>query len=466
MARKKTIVERLANKKKFIISVAVIVLAGLSIVLVISDFQISRLSLKKTYPYKCQDCNVILISIDTLRADHLGCYGHEKNTSPNIDKFVEESVLFKLHINNAPTTLPSHASIFTSLIPSHHGAYNDRPLSEDAITMAEILKLHGYSTVSFNDGGYVSARFGFDQGFDLYHSFFDAARGTFKNRVNRAIEWIKENQNEKFFLFLHTYEVHHPYTPQEEFLALFEANYPGDLPSSISRDLLIEINDDSLKIDEVDKSHIINTYDAEIRSMDNSFSFLVNFLREHNLYDKTLIIFTSDHGEEFGEHGMMGWHGTTLFDEVLHSPLIIKFPNSTFSSTVVNRQVRSIDILPTLLDALDIYSEEIFEGTSLINLINGKKENLYAVSEMGGFGKSLRTEAWKYYRIRSSEMLFNLNRDPLEQTDLSIANLDTKERLKRVLESFLSHKPLSVSKDKAKLDKKTLEQLKALGYIR
>jgi len=457
MERKKSIVEKLANKKKFIIAVALIVLVGLSVVLVTRE---------KTLDYKCPDCNVILISIDTLRADHLGCYGYAKDTSPNIDKFIEESVLFKLHIANAPTTLPSHASIFTSLIPSHHGAYNDRPLSEDAITMAEILKLYGYRTVSFNDGGYISTRFGFDQGFDLYHSSLDAARGTLKNRVTRAIEWIEENQNGKFFLFLHTYEVHHPYTPQEEFLALFEANYSGDLPSSISRDLLIEINDNNLIIDEDDKGHIINTYDAEIRSMDDGFSFLVNFLREHNLYEKTLIIFTSDHGEEFGEHGMMGWHGTTLFDEVLHIPLIIKFPNSAFSTSVVNQQVRSIDILPTLLDALDIHSEGIFEGTSLINSINGKKEKLYAVSEIGGFGKSIRTEAWKYYRIRSSEMFFNLNSDPLEQTDLLSANLDTKEQLKNVLESFVSKRPLSLPKDRAKLDKKTLEQLKALGYIR
>jgi len=454
-----------AHPKKFIVILVLTALVGITLYLFISDFHISVLFTKKDKHYQYPHSNIILISIDTLRADHLGCYGYKKNTSPYIDKFSEESVLFKQSIANASTTLPSHASIFTSLIPSHHGAFH-LPLSEDALTMAEILKLQGYQTISFNDGGYVSAKFGFDQGFDLYDSFPESPQGTFKNRVNKAIKWIKENQPEKFFLFLHTYEVHHPYTPKEKYSTLFEDGYSGDLDSNISVELLKEINEKNLTIDKEDKNHIINTYDAEIRSMDEGFSELLNFLREYNLYDSTLVIFTSDHGEEFGEHGLMGWHGVTLFDEVLHVPLIIKFPNSTFSKTVVNQQVSGLDILPTLMDVLGIETGEIFEGKSLLSSIKGKKKTSYAVSELGEQRKSIRAEGLKYYRNLSSEMLFNLIKDPLEQTDISDHHPNKTERLKKALKSILEKRPQILTKDKTKLDKKTLEKLKALGYIR
>lgn len=456
---------RVTHSKKIIIILFLIVLAGVTTYLFISDFHISVLFTKKDIHYQYPHSNIILISVDTLRADHLGCYGYKKNTSPHIDKFSKESILFKQNIAHAPTTLPSHASIFTSLIPSHHGSFHT-PLSEDVLTMAEILKLQGYKTVSFNDGGYVSAKFGFDQGFDLYDSFLKAPQGTFKNRVNKAIRWIKENHPDKFFLFLHTYEVHHPYTPKEKYLTLFEDDYSGNLPSDISVDLLRDINEKKLAIHQEDKSHIINTYDAEIRSMDESFSELLNFLKEYNLYDTTLIIFTSDHGEEFGEHGLMSWHGVTLFDEVLHIPLIIKFPNSTFSNTIVRQQVGSIDILPTLLDVIGIETSDIFEGSSLVDSIKGKKISSYVVSEIGKQEKSIRTESLKYYRKHSSEMLFDLIKDPLEQNDISYNHLNKTAKLKKELESFLDKRPQIFNKDQPNIDKKTLEVLKALGYIR
>lgn len=137
-----------------------------------------------------------------------------------------------------------------------------------------------------------------------------------------------------------------------------------------------------------------------------------------------------------------------------------------FSFTVVNQQVSSIDILPTLLDVLDIPNEEIFEGTSLMRLVKGKRKKLYAVSEMGSYGKSIRTEAWKYCRIRSSELLFDLINDPGEHTNVTRDHLDTKDHLKTVLESFMAKRRTSLPENKAKLDKETLEQLRDLGYIR
>jgi len=454
-------------QKKFIIFAIVLFLSvALSAVLFKTPGQLSRLFPIGGPDHRFPDCNIILISIDTLRADHLGCYGYSRGTSPNIDRFLEECVFFEQHIANAPRTLPSHASIFTSLIPSHHGADDDRPLSEGFLTMAEILSQNGYRTVSFNDGGYVSEKFGFGQGFDLYHSFPKTSRGTLKNRVNNAMKWIRENPAGKFFMFLHTYEVHHPYTPAEDYLALFDSGYSGGLPPHITRDLLLEINDNELAIDESDKKHIIDTYDAEIKSMDESFVVLIDFLKKRELYDNTMIIFTSDHGEEFGEHGMMGWHGTTLFDEVLHVPLIVKFPDSLFSSTVIGQQVRTIDILPTVLEVCGIPEEKIFEGQSLIKMVKGKNQRLYAVSEMGGYGKSIRTSAWKYCRVHSTEMLFDLEANPEESRNLASEHPDRKTRLKGLLDSLLIKPYITVPEDKAKLDKETLDQLRDLGYIR
>jgi len=245
--------------------------------------------------YKCPDCNVILISIDTLRADHLGCYGYHKNTTPNIDRFSKDSVLFKTTIAQAPSTLPSHASIFTSLIPSHHGAFfaKKTAIPQEVVTIAEILKDNGYKTISYNSGGQVAAEYGFDQGFDLYESTQECLANKLAKQVNRTINWINNNPDRKFFLFLHTYEVHLSYTPKKDYLDLFEKNYSGKLPKDISKKLLDKINNGEIKISKEDQEHIINTYDAEIRSMDDGFLLLENFLREKDIYDDTIIIQTT-----------------------------------------------------------------------------------------------------------------------------------------------------------------------------
>lgn len=432
--------------------------------------------------YRSPGSNVILISIDTLRADHLGCYGYPQNTTPNIDEFSKDSVLFKETIAQAPSTTPSHASIFTSLIPSHHGAFFSmkKPIPQDIVTMAEILKDNGYKTISFNGGAQIAAEFGFDQGFDTYDSWqrkenqssttlIDKVDFTIE-KVDSAIDWIRTNPSEEFFLFLHTYEVHHPYTPKKEYLDLFEKNYSGDLPINISGRLVEKINKGNVEISEEDKEHIVNTYDAEIYSMDMAFGTLVDFLKKTNLYDDTIIIFTSDHGEEFGEHGMMGWHSHTLYDELLKVPLIIKFENSKYGGTVIEEQIRSIDILPTLLDILNIGTLECFEGTSLVKwLKNVNRRELPAVSEQDTVGQThpatVRTKRWKLYDRLNDVRLFNLESDPLEQKDVRKRNKKVCNKLQDELSYWLNQKQTVVKTREADLDEETLKRLKSLGYI-
>jgi hypothetical protein len=323
---------------------------------------------------RCGDCNVILVSIDTLRADHLGCYGYVPPTSPAIDAFRKSGVLFSTAIAHAPSTEPSHASMFTSLIPYHHGAWRARhlPISPDVPTLPEILARAGFRTASYNGGGQVGGSLGFGRGFEVYESA-KAGQDRFADRVAATIGWIKANAGERFFVFLHTYEVHAPYVPERRHLELFDRGYAGTLPAEISPTLLRDINEGRTRIDEADLRHIVAAYDADVRSMDEAFGTLIRFLREADLFDRTLVVFTSDHGEEFGEHGSVGQHSHTLYDELLRVPLIVKLPRGGFAGRTVEEQVGGIDLLPTILDVVGVASDAPFHGRSLLPLLEGKK---------------------------------------------------------------------------------------------
>jgi len=418
------------------------------------------------------DLNVILISIDTLRADHLSCYGYSKPTTPNIDDFSQDAVLFKRCIAQSSSTLQSHASMLTSLVPLHHGASfaKKRALPKRIKTLAELLKEKGFKTVSFNDGGQLAPAFGLNQGFDMYRSTkknFDEFN--FTHIVTQSINWIEENSDRNFFMFLHTYETHTPYTPKEKYLQLFDQNYAGRLPAYTSEGIAQKINRGDLSITEEDRLHIIHTYDAEIKSMDESFQTLIDYLKKKELYERTIIIFTSDHGEEFNEHGVMASHSHTLFNELLHIPLIVKFANSKFASRQVDELVRSIDIMPTILDTLNTKPSPYMEGISLMPLIKGQKPKIdtYAISErdmeitLKNECWSIMNERWKLYNSR----LYDLKNDAEEKIDVSDMHLNMKKSLRKRAIRFLQANRIFYADKKAKLDKKEKELLKALGYI-
>jgi arylsulfatase A-like enzyme len=354
-----------------------------SCLLIVTALLLQACEQKSTPPkYDSVDYNVILISIDTLRADRLGAYGYKKETSPNIDTFAADSILFESSIAQAPSTLPSHASIFTGLFPVNHGAFAalQTPIPTKTPTIPEIMRDAGFRTISFNGGGLVGAVYGFGRGFEHYVTERDNDR--FRYKVDAATDWLDDNGDDKFFMFLHTYEVHDPYAPDPEYLALFETDYAGSISNNIDSKEIGKINSDSFDLSAADIEHVNNAYDAEIRSMDDAFGRLIAYLKDNNLYDNTVIIFTSDHGEEFGEHGYVGRHFFTLYDELIHVPLIVKMPDSQRAGVMVGEQVRGVDILPTLLDLLAINFEPDIDGESLISLMLGEEtEALIAVSQ-------------------------------------------------------------------------------------
>jgi arylsulfatase A-like enzyme len=450
-----------------------VIVGGLLVGLVILA---ATLAVRQPSGYKRPGASVILISIDTLRADHLGCYGYEVETSPAVDRFARDAVLFEMPIAQAPSTEPSHASIFTSLIPSHHGAYFSRkvPLSDELVTMAEIFQQHGYRTKSFNDGAQVSAKWGFDQGFDEYTTLpGPPTEYKFRRTVKEALGWLTAHRDDRFFLFLHTYEPHHPYSPAPRYFELIGHEYRGALPREISKRLLERLNRDLAALSAEDVRHVVAAYDAEIRSMDEAFDDLLRGLDDLGLREDVLIVFTSDHGEELGERERIGWHSHALFDEQIHVPLIISLPRSRIRGVRVASQVRSIDILPTVLDVVDIAPLEVFEGQTLIPFLDqGGGGPLPAVSQRDVFEPrgpvSLRTGRWKYYdrSLIRRRLLFDVGDDPGELRDLSREDPERVIELRRELEQLLGQRPTAPRGEPVEIDAALKRKLEALGYIK
>lgn len=374
---------------------------------------------------------VILISIDTLRPDHLGCYGYEPPTSPRLDALCREATVFEQARSHAPSTLLSHASLFTSLIPQHHGASHVQglPIRTDRPTLAELYRQAGWRTAGFFGGGQLAPEYGFGRGFETY-AFRDEPFGAV---VPDALRWLDGlGDAERFFLFLHTFQVHHPYEPAAATLRRFESRYDGSLPPTIAIDLLAAANEGRLALDEADRRHIVAAYDAEIHEMDASLGQFLDALAGRGLLERSILVFTSDHGEEFGEHGLMGWHSHTLYEELLRVPLVIRMPRLSGRRPAVARiaePVQLIDVAPTLLAATGLPTADSHEGLALLSLLHASgveataelrrrlgERPLVALAE----NEILRFAAihagrWKL----AGDKLFDLERDPGETVDLA-----------------------------------------------
>ena len=286
--------------------------------------------------------NVLLISIDTLRADHLGTYGYQRGTSPKIDAFANEAIVFENAFSQAPWTLPSHATMLTSLYPSVHRAdtYSAR-LSPKVLTLPEILRENGYQTLAVTSHVLLTDLYGMDQGFARlrFNGGLDADRVT-----SQALDFLDgRNPNRPFFMLVHYFDVHADYGAPAPYGERFvDPAYSG--PTTGARDNFYA----SAKTPE-DRAHLVDLYDGEIAFTDEHVGQLIQGLTERGLFDETTVILTADHGEEFGEHGH--FEHKTLYDNVLHVPLIIKPAGVDTEPARVQAPVALLDLTPTILAA-------------------------------------------------------------------------------------------------------------------
>ena len=433
-----------------------------------------------------KDFNIVLITIDALRADHLSCYGYERNTSPNIDSIAGKGIIFQNAIAPSSWTAPSVVSLLTSVYPTNHGVIHgvgykkkktlhiQEVFSNQLFTLTEILKANGYTTFGVVSNLHLGEHFGFGRGFDYYKClpFLPAPQ------VNKTVySWEDEIRNaEKFFLWIHYFDPHHYYHARNPWI--------GDYASpELTQELKLfkkswsELKQliPAFKKDPQTLNNLIALYDSEINFVDSSIGKL---FQKFEPDDNTLIVITADHGEEFLEKDQLG-HGSNLYRETINIPLIVKLPQCS-QKAEVSRHVSLVDVMPTILQSINIKPPEQTLGKSLLQtngLLFWLKKKLfisdtvqYKFSEMDTVAtlKTIISPEWKYiynYK-RETGQLFNIQADSLELNDLVDNRVEESSQLKERLLRWVSKATkYPTRKQEFQLTPKEKEKLQGLGYI-
>ncbi len=431
--------------------------------------------------------NVVLISVDTLRPDRLSLYGHDRPTSPSLVQLAAEGVVFERASSHSPRTAPSHMTLLTGLLPAAHGVVNydldgNTALPPDIPTLATLLGDAGWSTAAVTGAGNVDAGMGFARGFQSYEQVDngpDAVAAIFE----RAAARLDGFGTQPFFLFVHTYETHDPYAPPADARVGFvDPDYAGAIVSDWTQlqppgaswlDAHTTFWSGVDPASRLDRNHLLDLYDASIRRVDDLLATLVEQLRRAGVWERTLLVFVSDHGEEFGEHG--GFLHETVFEECLRVPLFLRLPATERLAPLRGRRSDALvglaDVLPTLLDLQGLDVPAHLQGRRL-PLDGSQREEAEIVAHAPRFGLlSLRSGPWKLVIDVGLQraLLFDLANDPGETRDLSGSQPLVVARLLRTLAarqdqsarlaaSFAPNPP-------ATLDETAREHLRALGYL-
>jgi arylsulfatase A-like enzyme len=392
-------------------------------------------------PDKYKDHNVVFVSFDALQAAHVGSLGYSRNVTPTIDAMAKKGFNFTNNISVASWTVPASMTWFTGVYPSEHRLTNKfavfnppsnnvlsnlKKLSPELVTLAEVLKQNGYATGGFTGNAGVSGFFGYDQGFDTY--FFEKGKfGSMGVSIPKALDWLKENKNKKFFMFLHGYDCHGQNIPEGGFDYRFvekgyDKKYTG---SAKEQEALREegLEKGSVAVRDEDVKFWRAIYDEKIQRTDARFKMFLDEYEKMGLMDKTIFVLTSDHGTEFFEHKHMD-HGFSLYDELIHVPLVITLPKQK-AGKIINDQISSIDVMPTILDLLDVKMPEKakkqLRGASLVPAMKGKSVAKEVYSETDyrqyTYKRSVITkDGWKFiYTLENKNReLYNLKKDPKE----------------------------------------------------
>lgn len=430
--------------------------------------------------------NLLIITIDTLRADHLSCYGHDRNTSPRIDGFATGGVLFEQVVCQSSQTLPSHTSIFTGMNPRTHQAIShESPVPPDIITLAEMLKDRGYKTGAFISSHALDSEYGLDQGFDTYWEIHeelsimerDICRLREMDATTAAASaWLREHMDAGFFLWIHWFHPHRPYNPPDRYISAFAGGYSGSANSS--PEFIMQVWRQEIEIDQEDVDHLVGSYDGEVAFTDVQVGAVIDELDSLGLLENTVVVITADHGEILYDHEHYFGHDIALYDECLRIPLIIRAPGLEIADSRIEELVQSIDIMPTVLDLLDIAHPEGLEGESLLPLIggSGRPTAEYCFSETFPFPEkcpprhAVRTAdaklIWK--EAGSDPMvkeLYDLADDPGETHNLYAEHPDFAAYLDSVLTAWIAPQGLHPARIPSARESGRWRILRSLGYV-
>ncbi len=394
--------------------------------------------------------NVVVISLDGLRPDHMTGAGYPRPTTAGIDKLAEDAVRFRNVISPSPGSLQAHASIFTSTNPGVHSADPARnlPLSEDWITLAEELQVHEYDTVAFVDGGDLDPRWNLNQGFSRYEvvpkreTEKETSFEKFRRKIYDANRYLAEREPEQpFFLFFQSRILREPFLPSYPRNQSFDPDYPNFVERTITSDYLRKLERGEVRLDSTELRHIAAQYDGEIATVDLfTEEWLTRLFTGGEFLENTIFVLLSTQGTELFEHGEIGGEGT-MFDTSLRVPMYIWIPG--VSGRSVDSQVRLIDVMPTLYDLLGIDPTEPMQGKSLVTRIQGIEDaDLPAFSERFQTTyavQSLRADGYRLLHDRklAAPVLFDTNADPLNQVNIAPQNPERTEAMKAKLESMV-----------------------------
>ena len=435
-----------------------------------------------------QPRDVILVTLDTTRADHLSAFGYERPISPELDRFARESVVFPRAWSTDSWTLPAHASILTGHYPTRHGAHFSHEggahslaevipgkgredlkvnvLPDDAITLAELLQERGYATAAFVGGPWLAPPFGLLQGYDVKDADVRALKGRPANLLTRAaVAWLETiPSNRRLHLLVNYFDPHSPYEPPKGFDTLPRAKEPlGVTPFGV-------LGGAPLSPD--DHARFIDRYDGEIGFMDSQFGRLMMALRRQGRFDDALIIVVADHGESFGEHGLME-HGRWLYEEVLRVPLLIHFPGGRAGGTVVETPVSVVDLLTLVADEVGFRIPSVQDGLPVgrRRVVMGESfRDSFMLKHYGDrFDRDLvALIRWPWKLIvpsRGPNELYRLDVDPHELHDRSAADNERARKLLRAMRHARHDLSAGAGAAPGAVDDATRDALRALGYI-
>jgi len=394
--------------------------------------------------------NLLLFTLDTVRADRLGSYGYRGAGTPTLDRLAAQGVRFADATTHAPLTGPAHAGILTGRYPARYAIRDNAatPLRPESATLATVLRRAGYRTGAFIGAFVLDRAYGFDQGFEEFDSRFDGFQAGDKRSAERsgaevaaaAVSWLGRIPADRpFFAWVHLYDAHAPYSPPAPYAARFRTR----------------------------------PYDGEIAAVDAAVGGVLTALQKKGALDQTLIVAIADHGESLGEHGEED-HGVFLYDAVLRIPWLMRLPGGERAGTVVGEQVRAIDLAPTVLDALGVGIPNGLDGESLMGVVRGRPrrdpppsyaETYYPQLHFGWSPlQSLRVGDWKLIRAPRTE-LYKPRVDPLERTNLVEGQASVASRLGAELRGVALAWTETPARPASAPDRDTIERLRSLGYV-